>query len=158
MFWKNQQAPPLPIRLFNTMKHLRIYKYLLLITDILFIPGTFFFWWLSGVLLAKPRPCLWNKFGGQCITCGGTHFVRALLQGDFIAAFHYNPFLFVCAIVLILSFILLHFTILGKSRKAQKLLSVLFSIPSLILGCVLMMLFLLARNGSVIVYIGSQIL
>lgn len=124
---------------------------ILLAADVLLIPGAFFFQWLSGQMLARPSDCPWNYFGGKCVTCGGTHFVNTLLKGQLAEAFHHNQFLFICTVVLALSYILLHLWWLGGSSLAKKALRIVYSIPGLILFCVSMIAFLLIRNLPVFV-------
>lgn len=139
------------------MKRTQAYSCILMVSDVLLLPSLFFVRWLSGVMLTHPRPCIWSKFGGQCVTCGGTHFVHALLHGEFTEAFFHNPFLFAGTIFLIVSFIILHFYVFGKKQFAKRVLSALYSIPSLIVFCVGMMLFLLWRNWPVVLNICQQL-
>ena len=41
-------------------------------------------------------PCLFSKITGlQCVGCGISRMLLALLRLDFVSAFRYNPFLFV---------------------------------------------------------------
>lgn len=135
----------------NLIKKLIQYKnHILLSADILLIPGLFFFQWLSGRMLARPSVCTWNYFGGKCVTCGGTHFVNVLLQGQLTKAFYHNAFLFVCTAVLLLSYIQLHLWWFGNSTVAKKFLQKVYSIPGLVVFCAFMVGFLILRNISVI--------
>jgi len=55
--------------------------------------------WLA-LLLRMPTPiCLFHKITGlPCVTCGGTRCMRGLINGDFAAAFLWNPLIFLVAI------------------------------------------------------------
>lgn len=50
---------------------------------------------------------LYNLTGFKCAGCGGCHMFIALLKGDFQSAFEYNAFVFITAIPLALSLLLL---------------------------------------------------
>lgn len=140
-----------------SMKRTKIYKYVLLTADILFIPGLFFLKWLSGVMLSNPRPCPWTLFGGQCVTCGGTRFVHSLLSGRFLDAFGYNQFLFIVGGLLLFAFIVLHFHIFRESKATKQILATFFSIPSLIVVCIGMVVFLIWRNLPVFAEIAARL-
>ena len=122
---------------------------ILILVDVLAIPAGFFSHWLTTVMLAGDRPCTWTLMGGQCLTCGGTHFVNSLLSGHIGQAWHHNEFLFVLTVLLLLSWVLVHCHLLGHARWAAKVLRVLYSIPSLIVAVSAMIVFLLLRNGPV---------
>lgn len=125
-------------------------KYILILGDIIIIPALFFCKWFSQFLLDLPGDCIWTLMGGQCITCGGTHFVNALLKGQFADAFFHNQLLFICAAVLLISYILLHLWYFGKMSFAQKTLRAIYSIPGLIVFCCGIIAFLLIRNIGLI--------
>jgi hypothetical protein len=121
-------------------------KKILILVDVLAIPLGFFCHWLTTVMLAGDRPCAWTLMGGQCLTCGGTHFVNSLLSGHISQAWHHNEFLFVLTVLLLLSWVLVHCHLLGHARWAAKVLRVLYSIPSLIVAVSPMIVFLILRN------------
>lgn len=127
---------------------------LLFICDILIIPAMFFCRWLSGAMLTGiDSECMWTYFGGQCVTCGGTHFVNVLLSGHIIEAFKYNQFIFLCLVLLILVYILLHLYWWFKLDFAKKILRYVFSIPSLIIFLSIMLVFLVVRNIPAVINI-----
>lgn len=129
------------------MKTLFKYKKFCLITfDILIIPLCFFFQWLSTQMLKSNTICMWTIFGGKCITCGGTHFVNTLLSGKIVEAFHHNELLFVAAIILLFTFILLHLSWLWDIKFATKVLLKIYSIPGLIVAAASTLIFLIIRN------------
>lgn len=123
---------------------------LLLSIDILLIPALFLCEWISEQMLALPGACIWTTFGGKCITCGGTHFVNSLLNGQLIQAYHYNELLFIFAVIFLISYILLHIWWIGKSILAKRILSIIYSIPGVIILCLSLFLFLIIRNIPVI--------
>ena len=127
---------------------LKKYKWplLLLATDVLVVIGCIVGRWLSGRMLESDTVCLFLLLGGKCLTCGGTHFVRSLLTGQLVEAFHHNEFLFITTAYLALSLLLAHPAVLLKAKWAQKLLRWMYSIPSLILFFVGMVLFVFLRN------------
>ena len=127
---------------------LKKYKWplLLLAADVLVVIGCIVGRWLSGRMLESDTVCLFLLLGGKCLTCGGTHFVRSLLTGQIVEAFHHNEFLFITTAYLALSLLLAHPAVLLKAKWAQKLLRWMYSIPSLILFFVGMVLFVFLRN------------
>jgi len=126
--------------------------------DILLIIGGFLCRWLSGRMLESDTVCLFLLLGGKCITCGGTHFVRSLLTGQIVEAFHHNEFLFITTAYLALSLLLAHPAVLLKAKWAQKLLRWMYSIPSLILFLTGMTVFAVVRNLPLIVRVTEMLL
>ena len=124
-------------------------KKILLLLDVLTIPVGALCYWLTPVMLASDRPCTWTLMGGQCLTCGGTHFVNSLLSGHIGQAWHHNEFLFVLTVLLLLSWVLVHLHLLFHAAWAGKVLRVLYSIPSLIVAVSAMIVFLVIRNWPV---------
>ena len=126
----------------------------LLAADALVIPGMFLCRWLSGFLLSSTSSeCAWYRFGGKCVTCGGTHFVQAFLNGQFGAAFGHNQFLFVLTIFLAISFLLLNLHWLFQVEFAKKILTRVYTIWGLVIWVILMFVFLFLRNIPVIIRI-----
>jgi hypothetical protein len=121
-------------------------KYGILAADVLCIPGLILCERLSTYLLSLPGECQWARLGGKCVTCGGTHFVNALLNGRLGEAFQYNAFLFLLSVLLAMVFLLLNLHWLWDVRFSGKILAKLFSIPTLVVLLCLMLAFFLARN------------
>ena len=128
------------------MKFRTIRKYLLLAADVLLVPGLIFCEWLSDRMLATSGTCIWTLLGGKCVTCGGTHFVNTLLNGQIVEAFHHNEFLFVITLVLAISLVLLNLYWVFSVQFAKKILLKIYNIPVLIVTVSIMILFLLVRN------------
>ena len=124
----------------------------LIFFDITFIPFCLFCKWLSDEMLSHSTVCLWTALGGKCITCGGTHFVNSLLSGNIIDAFHHNQLLFFAAIILVITFIMLHLYWLWNIKLAKKVLSIIYSIPSLIITVCAIVLFLILRNIPIFMF------
>ena len=102
---------------------------------------------LSTVLLEKTnKTCLWTVMGGQCPTCGGTHFVNDLLSGRIGAAFMDNQFLFIATAYLAVSLIVLNLWLLFDWGFAKKVLGWMYNIPTLIVWGVGVLAFLIWRN------------
>ena len=133
-------------RISHMKKLLKHKKTLLIICDVLLIPGLLFCRWLSAEMLANYSVCSWMLLGGKCVTCGGTHFVYALLRGRIAEAFAHNPFLFLLAIFALLSYVLLHISWLADSSPVKKLLKKLYSFHALLVFLGIMLLFFLGRN------------
>ena len=125
-------------------------KKILILLDLLAVPAGIFCHWLTTVMLSTDKPCTWTLLGGQCLTCGGTHFVNSLLSGHVGEAWHHNEFLFVLTVLLIASWVLVHLHLLCRAAWAGKVLQVLYSIPSLIVAVSVMIAFLLIRNWHVL--------
>ena len=128
------------------MRKLKYYQYILLAVDVLLIPGLIFCEWLSDRMLATTSTCMWTLLGGQCLTCGGTHFVNTLLNFRFAEAFAHNELLFILTVLSVVVFILLHLSWLFHVRFATAALKRIFSIPSLIIFVTVLLVFLLIRN------------
>lgn len=122
----------------------------LLIADALLLPGGFACWWLSGVMLSYESVCSMVALGGKCITCGGTHFVQALLGGDIVGALHHNVFLFAAVVYLLIGYLLLHAAWLGNWSFAQTVLKRMFSIPALIVWGALLVVFAVWRAAPAV--------
>ena len=121
-------------------------KYFLLAADVLLIPGMFLCEKLSDLMLSQYSECAWLRFGGKCLTCGGTHFVNSVLNGQIAQAFNHNQFLFVLLLAMIAVYVLLHLDWLFSVKWAHKCLRWIFSIPSLIFWIVLALGFFFVRN------------
>lgn len=135
------------------MKKLLNKKNFVILGDILLIPFLFFCQRLSAFMLSNHSECKWALLGGKCVTCGGTHFVNALLSGRLSEAFFSNPFLFLLTVFLLFSLLLLNLDQLLGVKFAKKILSKLYTIPMLILWLSAMLIFLLARNAPVFIRI-----
>ena len=114
--------------------------------DVLCLPAAILFRYLSALMLQGDSVCVWVRLGGQCITCGGTHFVNDLLSGRIGMAFWDNQFLFVLCVYFAVSWILLNLYWLFDLAFAKKMLGLMYNIPMLIIFCVAMFGFLFWRN------------
>lgn len=121
-------------------------KLLILLFDALLVPLVMLCKPLSDYMLRTGEDCVWVKFGGKCVTCGGTHFVNSLLSGDFAAAFGYNQYLFFATLFLAVSLVLFNLYMLFDLPLALRALKLMYNIPVLILACVALILFLVLRN------------
>lgn len=118
----------------------------LILANVMIVPGIFLCRWLTENMLASDNPCIWTLLGGQCITCGGTHFVNDLSNFRILTAWEDNPFLFILTVFLLISVIALDLWLLAGVDFCKKLLKVMYNIPSLILWIVAALLFLILRN------------
>ena len=134
------------------------HKLSLLIGDGLLLPGMLLCQFLAKGLLTTNRVCGWTRWGGKCITCGGTHFVRDLCSFRILDAMQDNVFLFALTAYLFLSLIFLNLWLLFDICFFKKVLKLMYNIPTLIIWLVFMFIFLLARNLSVFVWIGQTLL
>ena len=127
----------------------RIKKYKKLITiifDVLLIPAGFICEKLTDVMLTTNELCLWVKVGGKCATCGGTHFVNAILNGHIIEAFHHNEYLFLLAIYFAVTIVLLNIVLLFEKKLPLKILKHMYNVPAVLILSVLLFLFIILRN------------
>ena len=127
-------------------------RILVILTDVVIIPLLIFFRWLSGQMLQTDSECLLLRFNGQCLSCGGTHFVNDLLSGRIIDAFMDNQFFFICVLYLLITLVLLNLWLIFNLRFAKKILKYMYSIPALISFVLVLILFLILRNVSMLEY------
>lgn len=113
---------------------------------------------LSEWMLTRESDCLWARLGGQCLTCGGTHFVRDLLSGRVVDAFWDNPYLFILTVFFALTLVLLNLSCLLGWRWAGRLLSRLYCFPVLIAFCAGLFVFLFVRNLPLLTRLAEGIL
>lgn len=121
-------------------------KLLLLACHFLAAPAALFFRYLSGEMLKTHTVCSWLLLGAKCPTCGGTHFVNALFSGDILGALQHNAFLFLLTVFFGVSLIFLDLAVFFRVAFAEKALKKMYSIPSLIVFCTLLVLFTILRN------------
>lgn len=101
---------------------------------------------ISAFMLTSDTECSWLRFGFTCGTCGGTHFVNDFTSGRFISAFFDNQYIFFLTVYLLFSLVMLHFFLLGGKRFAKKILSVMYSIPALVIVVTAFPVFIFLRN------------
>ena len=129
-----------------------IVRILVIAVDVALVPGLIYCRWLSEQMLATESRCLLLQFNGQCLSCGGTHFVRDLLYGRIFDAFMDNQFFFICTAFLFVSLIAVNLWVLFKLEFAKKMLKYMYSIPTLIITFLILVLFLVLRNIQMIAY------
>ena len=132
-------------------------KKILLLLDVLTIPVGVLCYWLTTVMLSTDKPCSWTLLGGQCLTCGGTHFVNDLCNFRILDAWQDNIFLFILGIFLLISWIALNLWLLFGVSFCKKLLKIMYNIPTLLLWITGGLLFLLLRNIPVFILIWNQL-
>lgn len=124
-------------------------KLLLLLCHLATIPAVLFCRYLSEQMLQMNTVCPWILLGAKCPTCGGTHFVKALLSGDILGALEHNVFLFLLALFFVVSLILLDLAVWFRLEFAKKALQRLYTIRTPVYWGVLMVLFVLLRNWRI---------
>ncbi len=94
---------------------------IVLIIDLLFIL-TFIvlFFFLPSIMDFAPE-CLFAKYNLPCLGCGGTRCVKAFIHLDFINAFTYHPFVFICLVLAALLMVIINLAWVFKVKKAQKI-------------------------------------
>lgn len=131
----------------TVLDFLKKYKKILMIAvDVAVIPGLFLLKYLSSFMLTTNRPCPWTLLGLQCATCGGTRCINNLLSGNIVEAIKLNPFIFLCIMYLVISFIFLNILILKNSFFTKKALKKMYSLWSLVIVLVAVAMFFLGRN------------
>lgn len=101
---------------------------------------------LSDLMLSNDSACLWTTLGGQCLTCGGTHFVNDLFSFRIADAFMDNQLLFIMAAYFGITLIVVNLLWLFDLSFARKILKWMYNIPVLIVFSVGTIAFLLWRN------------
>lgn len=124
-------------------------KLILLACHLLALPAAWLVHRLSEQMLRTNTVCSWLRIGAKCPTCGGTHFVNALLQGDLTAALEHNAFLFLLALFFAVSLILLDLAVWLELPFAKKVLRKLYTYSTLVFFCVLLVLFVILRNWHI---------
>ena len=134
---------------FYMKKHFE--KIMIVVLDLSVFPLILLCRYLSQFMLSVDTTCFFTLFGGKCISCGATHFVRNLTSGRIVDAFFDNQFYFICALYLALSLIVLNL-LLFDLKIAKKILSAMYSIPSLICFLSGMIAFFILRNVFLFVF------
>lgn len=128
-------------------------RLLAIAVDLSFIPLWFAAKYLSKLMLSTEFSCGWARIGLRCVSCGGTHFAEALLNGRIIEAFSHNQFLFILGVFFALSLVLLNLWLLFDLKGARMALKKLYNIPSLIIWMSFMFVFFIGRNLSTITFL-----
>ena len=87
-----------------------------------------------------PCPLHWLT-GLNCPFCGGQRMAWAILQGEWVEAFHYNPFLF-CLLPIIILFLLAYL----PASPLRARLKFLLSDRALLFYLIIMLLWGIIRN------------
>lgn len=123
------------------------YKSIIIIAfDILCIPIALICKLLTNGMLKTDNPCMWTKLGGQCISCGGTHFVNDLTSFRFIDAFFDNQLLFVLTVYFFITLILFNLWWIFNLSFPKKILKLMYSIPSAVIFAYFIIGFTIWRN------------
>lgn len=100
-------------------------KYLkvLLIQLAILLVLVFLFMFVHSSLIDFIPPCYWQEhFGLLCPSCGSTRCIIHFLEGNFLTAFSYNPFLF----ILIVYFLILDIVFIINTLFEKKFLKFLY--------------------------------
>ncbi|MBQ8605649.1 MAG: DUF2752 domain-containing protein [Clostridia bacterium] len=133
-------------------------KIIIVICDVLFVPFLFCCHLLTDYMLTLPPSCSFVRFGGKCITCGGTHFVNYITSFRIAEAFEQNQFLFVLSIYFGISIIFLNLYLLFNNSFAKKALLKMYNIPVLIIILSVMGVFFIVRNIPMFTGMGKLIM
>lgn len=136
----------------------KIKIWLLVSLDLLIIPFCFLCKLISEHMLQQSGVCIWTLMGIQCVTCGGTRLVNALLNGHILQAFQFNPLIFLTILCLFVSYILLHLWWIKNIAIAGRILKKVYSIRGLLLYCMCIVLFFILRNMNTISYFINTII
>lgn len=83
----------------------------------LLVGGVAFYLWVDPATSSFAPQCIYHSLTGwECPACGAQRALHALLQGDFVAAFRFNPFLFILSPYILAVL----YTTLSKSPRAQR--------------------------------------
>ena len=135
----------------------RVLKIIIVALDVLCIPLAMICREISDVMLKTEGVCVWTTAGIQCFTCGGTHFVNDLLSFKIVDAMVDNPLLFVIALYLLITFIILNLYLLFGLKFARRALRLMYNVPVaisfVIFGCV----FFCVRNFDALMHLDKVI-
>ena len=93
---------------------------IVILIDVLFILAFIvLFFFLAQMMEASPG-CLFAKYNLPCLGCGGTRCVKAFIHLDFLNAFTYHPFIFICLILASALMIDINLAWVLKLKKAQR--------------------------------------
>ena len=109
-------------------------------------------------MLTTSSQCLFLRLGGKCVACGGTHFVKALLNGNLTEAFHHNQYLFLLTVVLVLSLVLLNLYWLFGLNFAGKTLSKIYCVRGLIIATAALTVFFILRIAPIFIRLFTLII
>ncbi len=73
------------------------------------------------VSMVFPDCMLRTAAGIKCFLCGGTRCARAIVQGDIIKAFRYNPFAVLCGIAAAVWYIRLLISVFRKEYRPLRM-------------------------------------
>ena len=136
----------------------KIKIWLLIAADLLIIPFCVLCKHISEHMLQQSGVCIWTLLGIQCVTCGGTRLVNALLNGHILQALKFNSLIFLTILCLFVSYILLHLWWIKNISIAGKILKKVYSIRGLLLYCLCIVLFFILRNIHTIFHFVKTIL
>lgn len=96
-------------------------KNIVLIIDFLFILSFVGLYFFLPALMTNSPGCILAKFNLPCLGCGGTRCINAVLHFEFIDAFFYNPFVFLCVALAIFLIVIINLAWVFKVKRAQKI-------------------------------------
>ncbi len=73
------------------------------------------------VSMLFPDCMLRTATGIKCFLCGGTRCARALMNGDIVKAFYYNPFIVLCGIFAAVCYVRLVISIFKKNYEPLRI-------------------------------------
>lgn len=101
---------------------------------------------LSAQMLSNETTCWYSTWGGQCLTCGATHFVNDLLSFRIGQAFLDHQLLFVLTVFFLITLVMLNLWLLFDLAFAKKMLKWMYHIPTLVLFVLGVIVFMIRRN------------
>lgn len=133
-------------------------KIIFIIGDLLLLPCTVLCRYLSAWMLTSGgNECVWLRFGGQCITCGGTRFVNNFCSGRFVSAFMDNQYLFALAVYFLITVLFLNLYFVFGIKWSKRVLRWMYSIPSGIAFIVGFVVFMLCRNVGLMINLAKMV-
>lgn len=114
--------------------------------DILLLPMILVCRAITEYMIAQNNICDWTRIGALCGTCGGTRCVYSITNGNLAQAFELNQFVFICAVYLLITLVMLHFAWVFNLKFANIALKWMYSIPALIVASVGFVAFIIIRN------------
>ncbi len=123
------------------------YKRIIILTcDAMIVPMALLCKLITENMLKTDSTCAWTLLGGQCISCGGTHFVNDLASLRIVDAFFDNQLMFFITLFFIATLIMFNLWWVFDLSFGKKALVRMYSVPTVIIFCSALIIFLVWRN------------
>lgn len=120
-------------------------KFIVLIIDIIFVLTFIALYNFLPTMMESFPGCILAKLNLPCLGCGGTRCIKAVLHLEFLDAFLYNPFIFICVVLAVFLLIIINLAWVFKIKKAQRIFEDLSNPRYVIIFLILFIIFAILR-------------